>query len=311
MILAMVDYAYLGSDDFSLAVLAGLARERPPLLVVAQPDRPAGRKMRPKPCPVAAWAREQGIPLHQPGRFKEPEEWEPVLAARAAFLVLVSYGRILPRGFLEAAPPVLNAHPSLLPHLRGPSPMRSALLLGDTEGGVTVIRISPEVDAGLVLDVRRTAIGAEEDHGSLSTRLAAMSADMLLGVLRAGILPAGRPQEREGVSFCRKFHKDDCRLDPAGMDVATADRHVRAFHPGPGAFVLLAGPAGPVRLKILEARPRYDGGFAPGRLAREGDRLLIGFPGGSLVVGRVQAEGRSPVEAAAFLNGWRHPLALA
>ncbi|HEY6147925.1 MAG TPA: methionyl-tRNA formyltransferase, partial [Thermoanaerobaculia bacterium] len=197
----MLRAVFFGTPEFAVPSFERLAQAAEVLLVVTQPDRPAGRSSEPQPSPVARAAAARGIEVEKPGRLKSNEALrERLAAARPDVLVVVAYGRLLPDWVLEMPPlGAVNVHASLLPRHRGASPVQSAVLAGDEETGVSTMRIVQELDAGPVYLAEKTRIGEREDAGALSRRLSLLGADLLirtLSGLEAGTLEA-RPQQGE------------------------------------------------------------------------------------------------------------------
>ncbi len=299
---------FFGTPDFAVPSLARLC-EDPAFrvaLVVSQPDRPAGRGRARTPPPVAREAQARGIPLLQPERIRQnPEFRERLRAAQPDFLVVVAYGKILPREILDL-PRIasVNVHASLLPRHRGASPVAAALLAGDRETGVAIMRMTEGLDEGPVYAVRRVPIRDSDDAAALSEKLAREGAELLTETLPRiadhRLLP--RPQEGEP-SYCRTIRKEQGEIDwtrPAG-EIA---RRLRAFTPWPGVFTFLAGER--VRSLRADAGERPPGPPpAPGTLVRGagGGFLVACGEGTALAPVVLQREGRKPAAAAEFLRG--------
>jgi methionyl-tRNA formyltransferase len=275
--------------------------------VVSQPDRPRGRGRRPSPAPVAARALAAGIPLLRPERVGDAET-VAALRERAPDLgVVVAFGQFLPRAVRELPRRgfLINAHASLLPRHRGAAPIARAILAGDPETGVSVMRVEREMDAGPVALVRRLAIGPEETTGELEERLAALAAEALAEALEA--IAAGRDvwteQDPAAATLAPKLAREDARLDFAAPAEALA-RRVRALAPRPGAVAELGGEP----LRLLGAR--WEPGAVadpPGTVRRSGAGLRIATGEGWLVPTRLQRAGGRPLGAEEFLRG--HPIA--
>ncbi len=273
--------------------------------VVSQPDRPRGRGRTPSPSPVAARAIEAGVPLLRPESVGAKEVEETLLGEEPDLGVVVAFGQFLPKQIRELPRLgyLINAHASLLPRLRGAAPIARAILEGERETGISVMRVEREMDAGPVALVRRIAIGDEEDSGSLEARLAHLAADAIAETLEAiaGGVAIWTPQDEARATFAPKIDRAEARLDftlPADVLV----RRVRAFSPRPGAFTELEGEP----LRILAART--DPGVVedrPGtlRIAPGDDRLRIATRSGWLVPLRVQRAGGRVLVAAEFLRG--------
>jgi methionyl-tRNA formyltransferase len=310
----MVRVWFAGTPEAAVPALRALAATPHPIVqVLSQPARPRGRRGAPVPSPVHAAATALGLPVATPARCDAT-----ALAALppADLGVVVAYGHVLPRAWLEA-PRLgwLNLHFSLLPRWRGAAPVAAALRAGDAETGVSVIRLVAALDAGPVLAVRRTPIGPDETRGALEARLAALGAPLLVEVVAA--LAAGTavatPQAAEGVTVAPTLAKDAGRVD-FGADAAAIARHVRAMHPWPGAFAelrLAARPA-PVRVVLLAVAevPTPAAGAAAGPPPAPGTVLdaaagLVAAGRGAVRVARLQPAGGTPVEWRAFVNGYR------
>ena len=296
--------AFMGTPDFAVPFLRALAAGHQIAAVYSQPPRPAGRGQHAKPSPVHALADAHGWPVRTPSRLKDPEEHKAFAALNLDAAVVVAYGLLLPAPIL-AAPRLgcLNVHASLLPRWRGAAPIQRALLAGDTETGITIMRMDEGLDTGPILAQRAIPIGAAETAASLHDRLAALGAEMIVAAvdgLAAGTLWA-RPQPAAGATYAAKLSRAEARLDwrrPA-VDL---ERQVRAFAPWPGATFRANGET----IKVLSAEIIAEsGGTAPGTVLD--DRLTIACGGGALRPTRLQRGGRAACDAAAFLRGFAIP----
>jgi methionyl-tRNA formyltransferase len=275
--------------------------------VVSQPDRPRGRGRRPSPSPVAARALAAGLPLLRPERVGDAETVAALRACAPDLGVVVAFGQFLPRAVRELPRLgyLVNAHASLLPRHRGAAPIAHAILAGDRETGVSVMRVERAMDAGPVALERRTPIGAEETAGDLETRLAALAALALEEALEeiASGTVAWRPQDDAAATLAPKLGREDAVLDFAEGAEALA-RRVRALAPRPGAVALLAGE--PLRLLGAHALPGR-AGDPPGTVRRDGGALRIATGDGWLAPTRLQRAGGRALAADEFLRG--HPIA--
>jgi methionyl-tRNA formyltransferase len=295
---------FFGTPEFAVPALERLldgAAEVP--FVVTQPDRPAGRSGAPVPSAVARAAGARGIPLEKPQSLRENAAFSDRLRAAAPDVaVVIAYGKILPSSILELPRlGCVNVHASLLPRHRGASPVQAAILAGDAETGVATMRIVEQLDAGPLYLERRVAIGAREDAGSLSARLAETGAGLLaetLAGLEAGTI-SPRPQEGTP-TYCRTIRREDGEAD-WNLPAEDLERRLRAFTPWPGLFTFSNGE----RIKILEADVGPPGRSGePGALRQEAGELLAAAGGGtSLVLRRLQREGKNPVTGAQFAAG--------
>jgi methionyl-tRNA formyltransferase len=271
------------------------------VLALTQPDRPAGRGLRPVSSPVKRLAAARGIEVLQPQSFQHPGEVERVRAARPDGLVVAAYGLILPPGLLDAGRyGALNIHASLLPRWRGAAPIQRALLAGDAESGISIMQMDVGLDTGPVLRQAKTAIRGDDDAASLHDRLAIMGADLILEALtdvESG-RALSRPQPKLGITYARKIDKRETRLDWT-RPAAELERAVRAFRPAPGASTCV----GEAELKIWRARVADGRALAPGEVI---DGLVVGCGEGALKILELQRAGGRRLGAAEFLRG--HPL---
>jgi methionyl-tRNA formyltransferase len=282
-----VRLAYLGTSDFAADLLRRLVEAgRAPELVVTRPDRPKGRGRKLSSPPVADVARELDLELVQP---KDVNSFQPVLGLEA--IVVCAYGALLKEPLLSE-PGLLNVHPSLLPRWRGAAPIERAIMAGDAETGVAIMRPTAGFDEGPVCAVASEPIGPDDDYATLAARLVPVAAGLLVRVFDEH--PDFVEQASEGVVYAEKIGAGDRTLDPARSAVEL-DRVVRALHPHIGAR--LADGLG-----VRRARPLPDIS-APAGLSRDGDRLLLGTVAGALELLEVQPPGGRPMDAAAYLRG--------
>jgi methionyl-tRNA formyltransferase len=270
--------------------------------VVSQPDRPKGRGQKVEPTPVAACGARHGARLFQWERLSN-ESYEALSALAPDLCVVTAYGKILPRRYLDLPRlGCLNVHASLLPRWRGAAPIQWAVIEGDTETGVSIMRMDVGMDTGDVALMRRTPIGPDETSGELHDRLSQIGASALKDAVRA--LCAGElrfeTQPSEGVTVARRLEKEDGRIDWSWPAKRVHDR-VRGTTPWPGAYVdFTDGP-----LKIHATRVA-DGRGEPGAIiAHDPDGPRVACGEGAVTLLRVQRAGRKPVGGAEFLRGER------
>jgi methionyl-tRNA formyltransferase len=298
---------FFGTPDFAVTVLEALVSPVSPVevvLVVTQPDRPAGRSQAVCPTPVKALASTHGIPVRQPIALRRPAAITTLVASRAEVGVVVAYGRILPVELLDSFPHgCLNVHGSLLPRWRGAWPIGAAIQAGDAETGVSIMRLDAGMDTGPVLATRVRPIGETETTASLSPMLAADGAALLLDVLPAYLRGERQltPQDDASATWCRPVSKADGAIDWSRSAVDLA-RHVRAMHDWPGAWTTWAGR----RLVVREAAVAPDSvDDVPGRVRVSDGRVTVSTGDGCLGLRIVQVESRSAVDAPAFARGQR------
>ena len=289
----------MGSPDFAVPALRALhAAGHEIACVYAQPPRPAGRGQKETPCPVHRAALELGLPVRTPARVKrDAAEHAAFAALDLDAAVVAAYGLILPPAMLDAPRRgCLNIHASLLPRWRGAGPIQAAILAGDAETGITIMRMEEGLDTGPMLLAEATPIAPRETTATLHDRLAGIGARLILRALDDA--PAATPQPEAGVTYAAKLTKADGVLDwrkPA----AVLDRQVRALTPWPGTFF----DAGGETIRVLEAEPMA-ATAPPGTLL---DAATIACGQGALRLIRLQRPGRAPLPADAFLRGFALP----
>jgi methionyl-tRNA formyltransferase len=299
--------AFFGTPAFAVPTFERIAAGPHALVIaVTQPDRPRGRGRRVEPGPVAAAARRASVPLLQPEDVGAPDVVGALAASRPDVGVVVAFGQFLPKRVRElpARGFLVNAHASLLPRHRGAAPIQHAILCGDRETGVCAMRVEREMDAGPVAVVKRTPIGATENAGELSERLARLAADAIAEALDG--IAGGRiqwaPQEAARATLAPKLSPADQELDFREPAEALS-RRVRALAPRPGARAHLDG----VALRVLAAHAEPGGKAAPGTLVREGDQLRAATADGWLALDRLQRPGGRALPTAELLRGFALP----
>jgi len=303
-----VRLVFLGTSEFARPALVALADRHEIPLVVAQPDRPAGRRGALRPPPIKKEAASLGLSVFQPERINAEGSLDRLRAAAPEAIVVAAYGQLLKPGVFELAPRgAINIHASLLPAYRGAAPIQWAIIRGETETGITTFLIDAGMDTGDLLLQRRLDIGPDETAGELEARLARLGAEAIvetLDGLRGGTL-APRPQPEEGVSTAPRLSRDDGRIDWSAPAHRIHDL-VRGTSPWPGAWTLLDGE----RVKMHRtARTSVESGrIPPGGIGlRETDRLLVGTGDRLIEILEVQREGRPRVRGTDFLHGLRGP----
>ena len=270
------------------------ASDHRPALVVTRPDRPRGRGRKLSPPPVADAARTLGIDLIQPASVNSDEARAAISAVDPEAVAICAFGAYI-REPLLSEHPMWNVHPSLLPRWRGAAPIERALMAGDAETGVTIMRPTEEMDAGPICMQAREPIRPDDDYGSLAERLQELGGELL--VRSFDERPPFVEQPSEGVTLADKIGPEDRRLDPA-LDAVTLERRVRALTPHIGAFL-----EAPERLGVRRAAAQLDGAVPAGRLAARDGRLLFGTAAGALELLEVVPPGSRPMDAAAYLRG--------
>ncbi|HEY6168556.1 MAG TPA: methionyl-tRNA formyltransferase [Verrucomicrobiae bacterium] len=303
---------FMGTAPLACASLSALAATPAFALTAAvtQPDRPKGRDLKLQPSAVKELALELGLPVLQPERARAPEFVEQLRALRPGLIVVAAYGQILPQTVLDLPRfGCLNVHTSLLPKYRGAAPIQWAILNGDAETGVTIMKMDAGLDTGDIVATVTTPIEAGDNAATLHDRLAKLGAELLVRTIPdyvAGYITP-RPQPAEGASYARKITKEDGALDWK-LPATTLWNRVRGLTPWPGSFTHLDAPPKPILLKVWKAEPLTHDGATPGLVAAaDRNGIVVGCGEGALRITEVQREGGRRLSAAEFLAG--HPLA--
>ena len=291
---------FAGTPPFAAWALEALAAAGHDIaLVLSQPDRPSGRGLKLTASAVVAAAKARGLALEQPASLKAGDIQERLREARADVMVVAAYGLLLPQAVLDIpARGCLNIHASLLPRWRGAAPVQRAILAGDAQTGVCVMRMDAGLDTGPVLLRESLAIGPRETAGTLVERLAILGAQAIVAALEG--LDALDPvaQDEAGATYAAKIGKDDAQIDWT-REAVHIDRQVRALNPAPAAETLLHGSP----LKIWEARP-VPGAGAPGTVIAHTDGCPVVACGrDALVLTIIQKAGAKRLPAAQFARG--------
>jgi methionyl-tRNA formyltransferase len=297
--------AFMGSPDFAVPVLeAILAAGHEVVCVYSQPPRPAGRGQDLRRTAVHAIAEQRGLPVRTPLNFKAGEDRDAFAALAIDAAVVVAYGLLLPKAILDA--PRLgcfNLHGSLLPRWRGAAPIHRAVMAGDHETGVQVMKMGVGLDTGPVMLTAATPISATDTTGEVHDRLSALGADLMVKAL--ALLEAGSAafveQADVGVTYAEKIRPVEARIDWS-QPAERVSAHIRGLSPHPGAWFELVEEKGPVRIKVLNAVEDAGSG-APGAVLD--DRLLVACGTGAVRLTRLQRAGKGPMNADDFLRGTR------
>ena len=295
---------FAGTPEFAARALeALLAAGHEVVLVLTQPDRPAGRGMLLQASAVKKVALAHGIPVFQPERLKDPATHEPIRAAcsgqGAELMVVAAYGLILPQAVLDLPRRgCINIHASLLPRWRGAAPIHRAVEAGDAQTGITIMQMEAGLDTGPMLLAEAIAIGEQDTTGSLHDRLARLGGKLVVEALARIDALVPLPQPEAGVTYAGKINTAEARLEwtRSATDLA---RTLRAFNPFPGATVTLAGePVKAWRGEVVAAAGR------PGQiLAADSSGIVVACGEGALRLTELQKPGGRRVSAADFLNG--------
>jgi methionyl-tRNA formyltransferase len=299
----MTKVVFMGSPDFSLPTLRALADVYQVVGVVTQPDRASGRGRELKPPPVKLLAQAENIPVIQPEKLRQPEAMEQLRLWNPDLIVVAAFGQILKKDVLYLPRfGCINVHASLLPRWRGAAPINAAILHGDEETGITIMKMDVGLDTGPILTQRSIPLTREETAGSVFEKLSQLGADLLIETLpdylSGKIEPV--PQPEEGMTYAPMLTKEEGKLDFT-HSADELERRVRALNPGPGAFMDFDGTL----LKIHRAH--VEGGDTEvGQRLIYRDQPAVGVANGLLILDEVQPAGKKSMSGKSFLAGARH-----
>jgi methionyl-tRNA formyltransferase len=294
---------FMGTPDFAVPTLAEIVgRGHEVAAVYTRAPQPAGRGMELRPSPVEREARRFGIEVLTPKTLRTQDTQEIFRAHGADAAVAVAYGLILPKPVLDAPPlGCFNLHASALPRWRGAAPINRAIMAGDAETAVMVMKMAEGLDTGPMAMAERVAIGPDMTAGELHDLLARLGADLMvqaLGAAERGSLQL-TPQPEQGVTYAAKIGNDETRIDWTRPWQAVHD-HCRCLSPYPGAWFELPGAGAPARIKVLRTT-RGEGSGAPGTALD--DRLTVACGEGAVRILELQRAGRQSLKAEEFLRG--------
>ncbi len=298
--------AFFGTPQFAATALRRLLDSPHPVVaVVTQPDRPRGRGQKLSFSPVKDLALERGLPVWQPERLKTPEFQQALHDVHADLGVVAAYGKILPESVINTPRlGMINIHGSILPKYRGAAPVHRAVIAGETETGVSIMRVVRELDAGAVFDVVRVPIGPDDTSADVEHRLASVGADLCATVIDAIAAGTARetPQDGAHATYAARLTKEEGRLDWSRPATELHNR-IRGLHPWPHAHTSLGGQHLLVLKSAIVSSPQHG---VPGEILKaSGDELTVATAHGALRLIEVQPEGRRPMSAREFLSGRR------
>ncbi len=299
---------FMGTPDFAVPVLRAVASAHEVAAAYTQPPRPAGRGMSERKSPVHLAAEGLKIPVLHPASFKSEADIEKFRALNADVAVVVAYGLLLPKEILGAPKSgCLNLHASLLPRWRGAAPINRAIMAGDEETGVAVMRMDQGLDTGPVALEEQVKIAPDMTAGELHDRLAENGADLMTRAL-AALETTGlefMPQAREGVTYAKKIDKNETKIDWS-KSAREVHNHIRGLSPFPGAWFEIAGEK-PVRVRVLRSTIK-EGKGKPGAVLD--DHLTIACGEGAVKLLEVQRAGAKAMGAEEFLRGFQQKPAM-
>ncbi|WP_068311769.1 methionyl-tRNA formyltransferase [Polycladidibacter hongkongensis] len=298
---------FMGTPDFSVPTLMEIVGQGWDVVACyTQPPRKAGRGMELKKSPVHEAAESLGIPVYTPHSLKGADEQEIFRSHGADVAVVVAYGQLLPTEILEA--PVygcLNGHASLLPRWRGAAPINRAIMAGDSESGIQVMKMDAGLDTGPVCMSETVIIGENTTAGELHDQLSQLGGDLMVRALaalsRGGL--AETTQAREGVTYAKKLRKDETKID-FSRPALEVHNHIRGLSPFPGAWCEMPLSGKQERVKVLRSAlcSQMQGDAGTVMKAEDGE-LIIACGDGAVRFLAVQRAGKKPAECAEFLRG--------
>ena len=294
---------FMGTPDFAVPTLSALLGHGHEIVACySRAPAPAGRGMALRLSPVHQAAERLGIPVLTPSTLRTPEALDEFRSHQADVAIVVAYGMLLPKDILDVPPlGCLNLHASLLPRWRGAAPIQRAIMAGDPETGVAVMKMAEGLDTGPVGMVERLVIAPELNSGEAHEILARLGADLMVRALaalgRGGL--SFREQSTEGVTYARKISNDECKIDWSAS-AQTIHDHIRGLAPFPGAYTMIDLGKGPERVKILRAT-KAEGVGAPGQILD--DALTIACGNGALRLLDLQRAGAKALPVDLFLRG--------
>lgn len=301
---------FMGTPEFSVATLNALFEAGHTIVAAySQPPRPAGRRgLELQKSPVHQRAESLGIPVFTPPNFKAEEDRAAFRALDADVAVVVAYGLLLPEAILTGTRlGSYNGHASLLPRWRGAAPIQRAIMAGDTETGMMVMKMDKGLDTGPVALTQRVAIAPDMTGGELHDRLMQVGGTLMAQAmerLEAGALPL-TPQDYEGVVYAAKIDKGETRIDFT-RTAADVHNHIRALSPFPGAWFELNVAGRPERVKVLGSQIADGNGPVGTVLSSNG--LVVACADGAVSLTRLQKAGGKPLDVADFLRGTQVPV---
>lgn len=295
---------FMGSPEFAIPSLIGLIENFHVVGVVTQPDKPAGRGKVFKSPPIKEIALRYEIDFIQPVKLRDPGVFEKLLTWAPDVIVVVAFGQILRQEVLDLPEfGCVNVHGSLLPRWRGAAPIQSAILHGDEETGITIMKMDAGVDTGSILKQKSITIKEDDTSESLGRSLSQLGADLLIDTLGdyliGNLVPISQPEE--GVTYAPRLKKENGYLDFSKSALAL-DRQVRAFFPWPGTFIEI----GNERINVTSTKVVEHENLKPGERGQVSGFPVVGTAQGGLLLEMVQPAGKKIMSGRIFLNGFRN-----
>jgi len=299
---------FMGTPEFGVVVLQKLLQKGyEPILVVTAPDSPLGRKSILTPSPVKTLARMHGLTIKQP--FRVIELKDEIKKINPDLIIIAAYGYFIPKEIHEIPKfGALNVHPSLLPKFRGPSPIQTAIMEGELVTGATIIKIDNEIDHGPIITKKAIEMPPKIYYKDLEEKLAELGAELLVETLPKWLTKELIPQPQDDTltSFTKIIKKEDGKIDWANSTAQEIERKIRALQPWPSTYTYWERENDKKTLKILEGEPTsLTEGKTPGFVySTEENKIIVLCKSGSLIVKKLQIEGRNPTTDKEFVLGY-------
>lgn len=296
---------FMGTPEFGVPTLKALidSKDFDVDLVITQPDRPSGRKMKLTPSPIKSFAQENGIRVLSPEKVSTPEIIELIKEKNFDVAVVLAFGQLLKQNLLDVLPnKFINIHASLLPRWRGAAPIQRAIMEGDKETGVSLQIMELSLDTGPVIFEEKIEIGENENSLELANRLSEISANTvtkaLLGYLKKEVTP--KPQEESLSTYAKKIDKSEGLIKWSQLSAQEIHNNVRGLKWGPGAFTFLEEK----RVKVFNTHVSDFNDLQPGHIKIEDEFILVGCKKGSLGISNLQPQNSKPLKISDFVNGY-------
>lgn len=299
-----IKIVFMGSPEFAIPSLLRLIENINVIGVVTQPDKPAGRGKALKAPPIKEIAFNYGIECIQPNRLSDPGVFEKLKSWAPDVIVVVAFGQILRQEVLDLPPyGCVNVHGSLLPRWRGAAPIQAAILHGDKETGITIMKLDAGVDTGPILKQKSITIKEDDTSESLGKSLSHLGADLLIETINDYVAGNLKPisQPEDGVTYAARLEKENGFLD-FSKSALELDRQVRAYFPWPGTFIEI----GNERIKVISTKVVENIDLKPDERGQVSGFPIIGTSRGGLMLELVQPAGKKVMSGKIFLNGYRN-----
>ena len=298
---------FMGTADFSLKSLKVLFEKNYNIVAVyTQPPKPSGRNYKIQKSVVHEFAESCGIPVFTPKTLRSPEQLDIFQSLKADVAIVSSYGLIIPRNILDVLPyGFINIHTSILPRWRGAAPIQSAILSGDKQTGITIIKMGDGIDDGDIISMKFLDIHQKTNHGELSEKMGDLGAEMIVDILEnlEISLSNAYKQPQEGATYAPKFSKESCRIDWSNAAEIVL-RQIMAFSPDPSAWTEIEG----IRIKILDAdvvESEYKNKTS-GELFEENKNAVVSCGSGFLKLTTIQPAGKNIMSGSDFIRGHKN-----